>query len=66
MRCNPREVALSSALRDNSTNASNFTSFVFSESYYYREPPAPAGGGSTAVGSFNCQGGDIFTWQLGG
>ena len=34
-------------MRDNSTNASNFTSFVFNESHYYREPPAPAGGGST-------------------
>jgi hypothetical protein len=30
MRCNSREVALSSASRDNSINASNFTLFVFS------------------------------------
>ena len=41
MRFNPREVALSSASWDNSTNASNFTSFVFNWSHYCREPLAP-------------------------
>ena len=36
-------------MRDNSTNASNFTSFVFNESHYYREPTASAGGGSSQI-----------------
>ena len=53
MRCNPREVALSSASRDNSTYKLQSqmtrlcTLFLKLGSHYCREPPAPAGGGST-------------------
>jgi len=47
MRCNPREVALSSALRDNSTYKLQGTSFLKLGSHYYREPTVPAGGCST-------------------
>ena len=47
MRHNSREVALSSALRDNSTSKLQCTLFLKLGSHYYREPPAPAGGGST-------------------
>ena len=54
MRCNPREVALSSALRDNSTcklqSQMTFrlcTLFLKLGSHYFREPPAPAGWCST-------------------
>ena len=47
MRCNPREVALSSASRDNSTYKLQCTLFLKLGSHYCGEPPAPAGGGST-------------------
>jgi len=47
MRCNPREVALSSASRDNSTRKLQSTLFLELGSHYCGEPPAPAGGGST-------------------
>ena len=48
MRCNTREVALSSASRDNSTCKLQCTLFLKLGSHYYKEPPpAPAGGGST-------------------
>ena len=49
MRCNPREVAFSSASRDNSTYKLQGTLFLKLGSHYYREPPAPAGGGSTKI-----------------
>ena len=53
MRCNPREVALSSASRDNSTCKLQCTLFLKLGSHYYRESPAPAGGGSTrTLGDF--------------
>ena len=53
MRCNPREVALSSASRDNSTCKLQCTLFLKLGSHYYREPPASAGGGSTrTLGDF--------------
>jgi hypothetical protein len=47
MRCNPREVALSSASRDNSTIKFQCTAFLKLGSHYFGEPLAPAGGGST-------------------
>jgi uncharacterized protein len=49
MRCNPREVALSSALRDNSSSKFQCATLLKFGTHYYREPPAPAGGGSTAI-----------------
>src|SRR5271157_4458286 len=54
MRCNTREVALSSALRDNSTCKLQCTLFLKLGSHYYREPPAPAGGGSTEKLTAKC------------
>ena len=42
-----REVALSSASRDNSTYKLQCTLFLKLGSHYCGEPPAPAGGGST-------------------
>jgi hypothetical protein len=47
MRCNPREVALSSALQDNSSSKFQCATLLKFGTHYYREPPAPAGGGST-------------------
>ena len=47
MRCNPREVALSSASRDNSTRKLHCTLFLKLGSHYYMEPTAPAGACST-------------------
>jgi hypothetical protein len=47
MRCNLREVALSSTLRDNSTYKLQRTLFLKFGSHYCTEPPAPTGGGST-------------------
>ena len=44
MRCNPLEVALSSASRDNSTCKLYCTLFRKLGSHYCREPPAPAEG----------------------
>ena len=49
MRYNSREVALSSASRDNSTKEYYFTMLVIFDSHYYRELPAPTEGGSTLV-----------------
>jgi hypothetical protein len=46
MRRNSREVALSSASRDNSSSKLQGTLFLKLGSHYYREPPASAGWGS--------------------
>ena len=53
MRRNSREVALSSASRDNSTCKFRCTLFLKLGSYYYRVSPAPAGGGSPVEGTLN-------------
>jgi len=47
MRPNSREVALSSASRDNLTCKLQCILFLKLGSHYYKEPMAPAGGGST-------------------
>ena len=47
MRCNSREVELSSASRDNSTRKLHCTLFLKLGSHYCMEPPAPTGACST-------------------
>ena len=49
MRRNQREVALPTASRDNSSGKFQCATLLKFGTHYYREPPTPAGGGSTKI-----------------